>query len=61
MGEARLQIIEECAAVADHWLDLFGDFAPEHLSAREWATSAVKDIAEEIRKLGAPPTPTPAE
>jgi hypothetical protein len=49
--EARAR--EECGAICDEWLAQFSDKEIEFTTAREYATDAVKDIAELIR-TGAP-------
>ena len=42
---------ERAAAVADSWLENFGQFAPKYLSAQTWANDAMRDLAEIVRAL----------
>ena len=48
-GAERMR--DRAAAVADSWLENFGQFAPKHLSAQSWANDAMRDLAEIIRAL----------
>jgi hypothetical protein len=41
---------ERCAKIAEEWLETFGAYTPEHVSAQKWASDAVRDIAAAIRK-----------
>ncbi len=52
-NKERDDLIEECAAIADNWLSVFGGQKPEFITAQHWADDAVTDIAENIRKLKA--------
>jgi len=50
-NKERNDLIEQCAAIADNWLAIFGGQKPEFITAQHWADDAVTDIAENIRKL----------
>ena len=41
---------KRCAKIAEGWLAEFADKKPKHVSAQTWATDAVKDIVDAIRK-----------
>lgn len=40
---------ERCAKAAENWLEVYGAANPIHISARQWASDAVRDIADAIR------------
>ena len=48
---ARKITIEECAKIADGWLSANGSFDIQYVSAKQYASDAVKDIADVIRSL----------
>lgn len=56
---ARAAAIEECAAVADAWIQQMAGIPILHTSPAEFAVDAVSDVAENIRALSAL-TPAPA-
>lgn len=43
--------LEAAAKIADGWLAQFGGVRPEIVTAQNWANGAVRDIADQIRKL----------
>jgi len=50
---------EQCAAICDDWIDTFGQAASnlKHTTPKEWANSAVADIAAAIRDEVVPTPP----
>ena len=52
--DVREATIEQCAKIADDWLKIFGDREIQYTTAREYASDAVADIAENIRALANP-------
>ncbi len=51
MRKIRAEIIEECARMADGWLERHGETEIQYTSAREYACDAVADVADAIRAL----------
>ena len=57
----RDSVIEECARECDLWLNECGYIRPLHVSAHDWATGAVADIADAIRSLKSTDSPVKGE
>ncbi len=51
LADARATALEEAAKVCDEWVDRFGDREIQYVSARDWASNAIKDCADLIRAL----------
>jgi hypothetical protein len=47
----RSATIEECAKIADGWLARYGETEIKYTTAQEYASDAVADIADGIRRL----------
>lgn len=52
--EAKAEVREQCALIAEQWLVTFGEVGGKlrHTTPQEWANSAVEDIASAIRNQG---------
>jgi hypothetical protein len=49
LRQLAADVLEEAATVSDGWVEQYGDKEIEYTSAREYATSAVKDISDILR------------
>lgn len=56
--QARREALEEAARIADNWLAVFGEADPQYISAKQFASDAVKDVAQVIREVAAADAPT---
>jgi hypothetical protein len=50
---------KRCVAICEGWIGAWSKESPKYVSAQQWATDAIQDIAEAIDKgIPFPPTDT---